>query len=442
MDVADTPKILISGPPASGKGTQCELIKEKYGVAHISTGDMLRLAVRNSTELGLQAKSYMDSGALVPDHLVISLLKERIKQLDCSKNGWLLDGFPRTAVQAQALDDAGVTPSSVMTLEVKDEILIERVVGRRSDPDTGKIYHLKFNPPTDPQVNARLKQRSDDTEEKAKVRLKTYYTHAQSINDHYGSVVRRIDGNRAKEDVFKDLCLIIDTSDKNSENKDESDLPGSALSASEDKSSGKPTPKANKSIPVADFVRRAEEAYERGVLNNEDVNWSGQATADSPEDIGTSTYADLGRRFDLVIGDVLALVVFAYIGRASHGSKALDFEILKTAAPFVSAWLVCSPLLGAYTRAATVNVATTLKYFVRAWAVAVPMGIGIRGMLSTLTMQDVLLTFTESLTCPFHIDFAFLNARGCHGSRSPSHIRRCRYGFNFHIAGNMENSLC
>ncbi|PXF40484.1 Adenylate kinase, chloroplastic [Gracilariopsis chorda] len=351
MSVAAPPKILISGAPASGKGTQCEFIVQKYDVVHISTGDMLRAAVRNSTPLGLKAKSYMDSGALVPDELVISMLKERITQHDCVKKGWLLDGFPRTAVQAKALDEADVLPSAVVVLEVADDALIERVVGRRTDPETGKIYHMSFSPPTDPEVEARLVQRSDDTEEKARVRLKTYYTHAQSINDHYGS----------------DVSLSV------SEESIASNTSGSGEGSSSESS---------KYMPVAEFVRRAEEAYERGVLLDQDVNWSGQATADTPESAGTSSYADLARRLDLVLGDVLALVSFAYIGRYSHGNKSLDFEVLKTAAPFISAWLISSPLLGAYTRAATANIPATLKYFVRAWAVAVPMGIGLRGVVT------------------------------------------------------------
>lgn len=379
MNIAAPPKILISGAPASGKGTQCEFIVQKYDVVHISTGDMLRAAVRNSTPLGLEAKSYMDSGDLVPDELVISMLKERITQQDCVEKGWLLDGFPRTQVQAKALDEADILPSAVIVLEVADEALIERVVGRRTDPETGKIYHMTFSPPNDPEVQARVVQRSDDTEEKARVRLKTYYTHAQSINDHYGSVLKKIDGNRKKEDVFQDLCAVIDSS---------LESPGKELSPYESEDNTPPntngsgyasSSESSKYMPVAEFVRRAEEAYERGVLLNQDVNWSGQAAADTLDSAGTSSYADLARRLDLVFGDVVALVSFAYIGRYSHGNKSFDFEVLKTAAPFISAWLISSPLLGAYTRAATANVPTTLKYFVRAWAVAVPMGIGLRG---------------------------------------------------------------
>ncbi|KAI0564815.1 adenylate kinase [Gracilaria domingensis] len=375
MSVSTTPKILISGAPASGKGTQCEFIVEKYGVVHISTGDMLRAAVRNATSLGLEAKAYMDSGKLVPDDLVISMLKERITQPDCVEKGWLLDGFPRTAVQAQALDEAGILPSSVVVLEVDDDVLIERVVGRRSDPETGKIYHMTFSPPTDPEVAARLVQRSDDTEEKARVRLETYYTHAKSINDHYGEVLKKIDGNRSKDVVFGDLSAIIDSSSSPSNSDDYE----SAKNEADGPGSGSTDSGSSRYMAVSDFVRRAEEAYERGMLREEDVNWSGQATADIPNSAGTSSYSDLGRRVDLVIGDAITLIAFAYIGRFHHGVKSFDFDVLKTAAPFLSAWFVTSPLLGAYTRAATANVSAALKYFVRAWAIAMPMGIGLRG---------------------------------------------------------------
>lgn len=362
------PQILISGAPASGKGTQCESIVARYGVVHISTGDMLRAAVNSGSALGMEAKSYMDAGELVPDGLVISMLKERIAQPDVAASGWLLDGFPRTAVQAEALTNAGIEPSAVIVLDVADDVLIERVVGRRSDPATGKIYHVKFSPPTDPQVAERLTQRSDDTEEKAKVRLETYYKHAQSIQKHYADMVRRIDGNRERSKVFEDIAAVIDVS-VNSRNVSLSEADPEYAESS-------------KGIPVAEFVRRAEEAYEKGALSDEDVNWSGQAGMDSPESAGTSTYADLGRRLDLVCGDLLALLVFAYIGRASHGDKSVSIGVLKTAAPFVVAWLGTAPLLGAYTRAATANAAAALGSFARAWAVSVPMGIGLRGVLT------------------------------------------------------------
>lgn len=338
----------------------------------------------------MEAKGYMDSGNLVPDDLVISMLKERIVQSDCVRNGWLLDGFPRTIVQAQALDQAGIVPSAVVLLNVEDDALIERVVGRRSDPETGKIYHVKFSPPTDPEVENRLVQRSDDTEEKARVRLNAYYTHSQSIQDHYSKLLQCVDGNRAKVDIFGDIAAVIDDSVSKESDNDDHSGPGSGTTASASASlsavaattDSSPENASTKSIPVAEFVRRAEEAYEKGVLLDQDVNWSGQAGADGPDAAGSSSYADLARRVDLVIGDVLSFLMFAYIGRATHGDKSLDFDVLKTAAPFITAWLVTSPLLGAYTREATMNVPSALKFFVRSWALAVPLGIGLRGVLT------------------------------------------------------------
>lgn len=380
MQIPSPPKILISGAPASGKGTQCELIVQKYNVVHISTGDMLRAAVKAQTTLGLAAKSYMDSGKLVPDDLVISMLNERITQQDCQERGWLLDGFPRTAVQATALDDAGIIPTSVLLLSVDDEILVDRVVGRRSDPVTGKIYHIDFSPATDPEVVARLVQRSDDTREKALVRLQTYATHAESIQQHYNASLRQIDGNREKSKVFDDICTIIEASldqDNNDDGGNGSSFgaPSSPPQSPELQSSSESV----KSMPVSDFVRRAEEAYEKGVLLEQDVNWSGQASADSLEASSSSSYSDIIRRLDLALGDLVALLSFVYVGRAFHGEWSLDFGVVKTAAPFVAAWLLTSPLLGAYTRGATANIPEALKSFAKAWAVAVPMGIGFRG---------------------------------------------------------------
>jgi adenylate kinase len=159
-------RIIICGAPASGKGTQCENIVENYGVVHISTGDALRLEVRNGTELGKQAKEAMEAGKLVSDELIISIVKARLDQEDCKTKGWLLDGFPRSGPQAEALAATGITATHFLLLEVDSHILVERCVGRRSDPVTGKIYHLKFNPPPeDPEIQARLLHRSDDTEE-------------------------------------------------------------------------------------------------------------------------------------------------------------------------------------------------------------------------------------------------------------------------------------
>ncbi|KAJ4458909.1 putative Adenylate kinase 2; chloroplastic [Paratrimastix pyriformis] len=163
--------LIISGAPASGKGTQCERIVAKYHVVHVSTGDLLREAVKQGTPLGLQAKPIMESGGLVPDELVINLLKDRISQPDCERKGYLLDGFPRTEVQALFLKKEGFMFDACLLLDVPDEMLIARVTGRRRDPVTGNIYNINTSPkpPQDPEVLERLEQRSDDTEEKAPV---------------------------------------------------------------------------------------------------------------------------------------------------------------------------------------------------------------------------------------------------------------------------------
>ena len=146
-------------------------------------------------------------GQLVPDEVVTTMVKNRLTQADCEAQGWLLDGYPRSASQAQSLADAGIDPELVLVLEVPDEVLIERVVGRRMDPETGKIYHLKFNPPP-ADVAGRCTQRSDDTEEKAKARLGVFYKNQDCLN-LYTNVVR-VDGNRKKEQVYADLKAAIE----------------------------------------------------------------------------------------------------------------------------------------------------------------------------------------------------------------------------------------
>lgn len=195
--------IIIAGAPASGKGTQCELIKEAYGVVHLSTGDTLRAAVAAGSPVGLIAKEYMDSGRLVPDEVIIGVVKERLQQEDCKELGWLLDGFPRTQAQAEALMMAGVCADCFLFLNVPDEILVERVVGRRTDPVTGKIYHVKYFPPPDddPELTARLVHRSDDTEEKVVVRLKQFHANVKAVKGYYTDISVEIDGTSKPSEV-------------------------------------------------------------------------------------------------------------------------------------------------------------------------------------------------------------------------------------------------
>lgn len=196
-------KLIIAGAPASGKGTQCELIKQKYGVTHLSTGDMLRAAVAAGSEVGTLAKEYMDSGKLVPDEVIIGVVQDRLTEDDCQTNGWLLDGFPRTPAQAEALAAAGVKADCFLFLNVPDEILVERVVGRRTDPETGKIYHMKFSPPDDEEILARLEQRSDDTEEKVKVRLEQFHANVEAVKGSYSDIGEEIDGTANPDEVAK-----------------------------------------------------------------------------------------------------------------------------------------------------------------------------------------------------------------------------------------------
>ena len=174
-------RLIISGAPASGKGTQCERIIEQYGVVHLSTGDMLRAAVKSRAPLGVQAEQYMQAGQLVPDHLIISIIVARLQESDCVARGWMLDGFPRSAVQAEALREAGFQPSHAIQLVVPDDILIQRVINRRLDPMTGKIYNIKDRPPESEEVAARVVQRPDDTEEVARKRLATYYSNLAAL---------------------------------------------------------------------------------------------------------------------------------------------------------------------------------------------------------------------------------------------------------------------
>jgi adenylate kinase len=207
-----TPKILIAGPPAGGKGTQCEKIVEKFGVVHISTGDLLRAEVKKGTPEGKEADECMKSGGLVPDALIIRMVKNRLAEDDVREKGWLLDGFPRTKGQAEALHEAGISPQVMVMLEVPDDVLIERCEGRRNDPVTGKVYHIKFNPPPeDPEVQGRLEQRKDDTREAMVSRLQTYHKNITDILDFYTNVCAKVDGNRDKGAVSNDVVRCIDT---------------------------------------------------------------------------------------------------------------------------------------------------------------------------------------------------------------------------------------
>ena len=181
-------KLILLGAPGAGKGTQAATICEKYGIPQISTGDMLRAAVKAGTPLGLQAKDVMASGGLVSDDLIIALVKERIAAADCA-NGFLFDGFPRTIAQAQAMRDAGVKIDYVLEIEVPFEDIVERMSGRRSHPASGRTYHIKFNPPKvdgkDDVTGEPLVQRDDDKEETVRRRLEVYQQQTQPLTNYY-----------------------------------------------------------------------------------------------------------------------------------------------------------------------------------------------------------------------------------------------------------------
>lgn len=181
-------KLILLGAPGAGKGTQAAFICQKFGIPQISTGDMLRAAVKAGTPLGLQAKAVMDAGQLVSDDLIINLVKERIAQPDCA-SGFLFDGFPRTIPQADAMKAAGVKLDYVLEIDVPFEAIIERMSGRRSHPASGRTYHVKFNPPkvdgVDDITGEPLVQRDDDQEETVKKRLQVYDDQTRPLVDYY-----------------------------------------------------------------------------------------------------------------------------------------------------------------------------------------------------------------------------------------------------------------
>jgi adenylate kinase len=189
-------RAILIGPPGAGKGTQAKVICERFGIPQISTGDMLRAHKAKGTQLGLKAAEFMSKGALVPDQVVIDMVEERLKEPDAQK-GYLFDGFPRTVAQAEALDAMlgriGTKLDGVVLIEVADDLLVERVCGRRTDRRSGQIYHLKYNPPP---PDADLEQRADDREETVRDRLRVYHDQTAPLIPFYESrgLLKRVDG--------------------------------------------------------------------------------------------------------------------------------------------------------------------------------------------------------------------------------------------------------
>ena len=208
-------KIVLLGPPGAGKGTQAEIICKNFSIPHISTGDMLREAIAKETALGKQAKEIMDAGNLVPDEVIINLVKERIKQEDC-KNGYLFDGFPRTIPQADALDNQEIFLDVVLELTLEDELIINRMSGRRIHQSSGRSYHIEFNPPKneglDDETGETLIQRDDDKPDTVKNRLEVYWEQTNPLIVYYRSKSIQtdlkyieIDGSKTMENVSLEI---------------------------------------------------------------------------------------------------------------------------------------------------------------------------------------------------------------------------------------------
>jgi len=202
-------RLIIADPPAGGKGTQCDFLKVKYDLVHLSTGDLLREEVKKGSELGKQAKVYMDKGELVPNHLLIGVVKEKLTAIEASGKGWLLDGFPRTEDQAKALTEGGVLVSGFIVLDVPNEVVTERMEGRRHDPVTNITYHLKFFPPPS-EVVPRLIIRSDDNIDKFKTRLAEYHKNVTDVKDFFKGVLHVVNGNQGKDVVSSAITVVLD----------------------------------------------------------------------------------------------------------------------------------------------------------------------------------------------------------------------------------------
>ncbi|KPU26779.1 adenylate kinase [Caloranaerobacter sp. TR13] len=207
-------RLILLGPPGAGKGTQASGIVKKYNIPHISTGDIFRKNIKEGTELGKKAKEYMDKGLLVPDDIVVAIVKDRLTESDC-KDGFLLDGFPRTVAQADALEvelkNLNMQLDKVINIEVDKEALIERAVGRRICKECGATYHIKFNPPKQEGIcdvcGGQLYQRKDDTVETVTKRIEVYLEQTKPLIDYYKEkgILANIDGMQNIDKVFEDI---------------------------------------------------------------------------------------------------------------------------------------------------------------------------------------------------------------------------------------------
>jgi len=212
-------RIILLGAPGAGKGTQAQFIVEKYSIPQISTGDMLRTAVQTNSEFGMKAKKIMEEGKLVPDELAIALVKQRISQDDC-RDGFLLDGFPRTLSQADAIIEAGINIDYVLEFDVPDEVIIERIAGRRIHAPSGRIYHLRFNPPKienkDDVTGEPLTLRKDDQEATVRQRLVEYHQQTKPLLSYYRKQAAsgnthyfKLDGTHKVGEIRDELTAIL-----------------------------------------------------------------------------------------------------------------------------------------------------------------------------------------------------------------------------------------
>lgn len=208
IDAVSKMNLILMGAPGAGKGTQAGIISEKYKIPAISTGDILRTAIKNQTELGIKAKSYIDSGALVPDEVVIAIVRDHLMS-DRNGSGFILDGFPRSVAQAAALEALGVKIDAVLVIEVDDEKIVERMSGRRVCSSCGASYHIKYNPPKQSNVcdkcGESLYTRSDDTEETVRRRLETYHSQTEPLKEFYAKrgLLLSVEGQEEVEDTTR-----------------------------------------------------------------------------------------------------------------------------------------------------------------------------------------------------------------------------------------------
>ena len=207
-------KLILLGAPGAGKGTQAEILSKKLGIPTISTGNILREAIKNQTETGLKAKQYMDNGQLVPDDVIIGIVRERLSQPDCAK-GYILDGMPRTIPQAAALEESGVHFDAVVSIEILDEVIESRMTGRRVCGSCGASYHITANPPKAEGVcdacGGALTIRKDDNPETVKNRLKVFHAETEPLKDFYAKLglLKLVEGNQPIEDATRDILKAL-----------------------------------------------------------------------------------------------------------------------------------------------------------------------------------------------------------------------------------------